>query len=74
MCSGAAASQAHTDSLTLLRCLQIKCRHFQAADMRKFQAVWAMKQQEAQELAQQVMQVGSSWCSGAAGGDDMSSC
>lgn len=47
--------------------LQIKCRHFQAADMRKFQAVWAMKQQEAQELAQQVMQVSARWWWGAAG-------
>ncbi len=45
--------------LTWCRCcrLQIKCRHFQAADMRKFQALWAMKQQEAQQLAQQLLQV-----------------
>ena len=38
---------------------QVKCRHFQAADQRKFQAVWAMKQAEALELLDKLMQVGS---------------
>ncbi|KAK9817150.1 hypothetical protein WJX72_010361 [[Myrmecia] bisecta] len=38
------------------RDLQGKFKHFQAADMRRFGKVWAMKQEQMQGLAQQVLQ------------------